>query len=1181
MHKEMKTKIGKGIGLFACALAILLLVFSGVIPGSDSSTGVLYNDQCCPECLKYIQNVPSEGLNGSNALELDPDRWHCPVFNLYCGGGGRRDFTPYDVIEFRFRSPDVDPGNPTFCVRTWNQTSYTVCICNYIEGGIIDNTWRLVSIPLADLETPEWDLGNVETLAWNKDDESRTCYVDDIVLRSVTAQTLITSGDEAPLPESNTVLRLTFGKPYDHESIRNLNNYSIFSNTDPDYQNHVHPVDTGMHYRIQGFSRTKSPIKRYEVFLRFSTPFQNGHEYTLTVKEITDDSGNSMEPTDYLFTYDERSINNHNIKINQVGYLPDRPKIGYVGGYVGDLGGGAWAVGEAGSIFAWDDSNGWRELASPVSSTLRAVAATTENSVWAVGDSGVILHWDGSEWSRINSPTSDDLLAICFGPTNIGWAVGAGGTSIRLIYGEWTPVDTPTNQTLRGVWAGPDDTARAVGDGGTILSWGGGRWISDEQPANCDLYAINGPHDDWLWACGTNGSVIFHRYGHWRTHEDTPSMSATLHTITFDQGGRVWIGGDAGLLWHKPGFGSSPFEVQDSGTGEAIYALARQHGRQFWGVGNNGSLINQTSGDWIARAKLGAKDLYGVFALPYGALRIDDPARQVHINDVETRDTVFTAPLTLRAANWYLSGEDVYSFDFSGLTTPGTYCAYVPGIGLSDTFVIGSDALNHAAYTTARGLFYQRSGTELMEPYAEERFTRPLSHEYDLNGRTIDAAFHDSLPGTPLFSDKVPGEMIDGHGGWHDAGDYGKYLPTAAAALWHLFTSYDLDASQFKDGALNIPESGNGVPDLLDEARWEVDWIARMQADDGGVYHKLTAETWLSGMPHKEEEPRYVFEKTTHDTALAAAVFSCASRLWRHYDSCLADGYLNRAERAWGFLETHPEATPRGGFRNPDGIATGEYNDSDDADNRLWAAAELYRTTGEAKYAEYFGKWWANNNHPQGWNKWQHFYQCAYWAYLRANQPGVNTDMQQAICELIMRNADKLVALTRANPYHNGARLDVPDWIGWGAFTQSSEYAFPLLQAWALCGNQRYLDTAALNLDAQLGANPLSFSFITGLGSRYPRDPLHKVSTYDGVDEPVPGIPVFGVFAHMSNGQRFYCSAQTDENSYPYSYSTMDPYPVLRRYVDAHELVPMSEFTIVDMAITAGVLNLMAGTGGK
>ena len=260
---------------------------------------------------------------------------------------------------------------------------------------------------------------------------------------------------------------------------------------------------------------------------------------------------------------------------------------------------------------------------------------------------------------------------------------------------------------------------------------------------------------------------------------------------------------------------------------------------------------------------------------------------------------------------------------------------------------------------------------------------------------------------------------------------------------------------------------------------------------------------------------------------------------------------------------------------------TGEYNDADDVDNRLWAAAELFRATGKEEYGAYFEKWWADNDHTQGWNNWQHFYRCAYWAYLRSDQPGGYTEIQKDILDGIMRKADQLVTLTEQNPYHNGARLDVPDWIGWGAFTQSSEISFPLLQAWALSSERKYLDAATLNLDAQLGANPLSFCFITGLGVRYPRDPLHKVSLYDGVDEPVPGIPVFGVFAHMSNGQSFYRAAQTDENSYPYSYATTDPYPILRRYVDAHELVPMSEFTIVDMAIAAGVFHLLAGAIGR
>jgi hypothetical protein len=133
-----------------------------------------------------------------------------------------------------------------------------------------------------------------------------------------------------------------------------------------------------------------------------------------------------------------------------------------------------------------------------------------------------------------------------------------------------------------------------------------------------------------------------------------------------------------------------------------------------------------------------------------------------------------------------------------------------------------------------------------------------------------------------------------------------------------------------------------------------------------------------------------------------------------------------------------------------------------------------------------------------------------------------------------------------------------------------------LLQAYTVSRDPKYLTSALLNLDTQLGANPLSMSFITGLGKRFPKDPLHHPSIHDDVKDPVPGIPVFGVAAHLTNNQPYYIAAQKDENSFPHSNTPMDPYPILRRFIDAHELVPMTEFTIIEMAVAAGVFNLLA-----
>ena len=251
-------------------------------------------------------------------------------------------------------------------------------------------------IPISVLSTADWNLTNVERLRWNKDAQNRTYFVDDIVLRDITPPT-ITSLDI----ESDTVLRLTLSERYDPATIRPLAHYALSSSTDPVYATPRAPVDTGMHYRVQGFRGSPAaPAVRYEIFLRFPTPLRNGHAYTLTVQGIADTSGNLIVPVQVPFTYDDRVQTNTNIQVNQVGYRPNAPKVGYVGGYCGDLGGGAWAVGAGGAIFAWDDQSGWQSVLSPVTTTLRAVAATREDDAWAVGDGGVILHWDAAPGSR-------------------------------------------------------------------------------------------------------------------------------------------------------------------------------------------------------------------------------------------------------------------------------------------------------------------------------------------------------------------------------------------------------------------------------------------------------------------------------------------------------------------------------------------------------------------------------------------------------------------------------------------------------------------------------------------------------------------------------------------------------------------------------------------------------------
>ena len=1144
-----------------------------------TTNALLSVTQLSPSCIEYMHQSAGAGRNGSTGLQLEPDPWHTPAYNLYCGSGNRTDFTPFDVVEFYFRCATTNVGDPGFWLNTWNQQSKVIRIQDFIQGGIIDDTWRRVRIPLTNLVTADWTLGNVERLFWGTDSQSRTYFVDDIALR-VTTPPFVTQ----VVPASSTVLSLQLNQRYDFASMRVAAHYTLSSPTDPDFRQGVSASESGILLRIQALDSTYAPINRHQTFIRFATPMKSGHVYTLAVTGVANASHIPIVPATFTFTYDDRTqLNPDAVKVNQVGYLPGRPKRGYVGGYFGELGGGGWSVGDNGSILFWNKYSGWSAVNSPVTNSLRAIAATSETDAWAVGDAGILLHWNGTNWIQSGLLTTNDLNAITFGPQNAGWAVGANGVILNFDGHSWTNFPSPTLQHLRGICVEASFTGTlgtrgwAVGDHGTILRYDGSQWINYASPTTANLLAVASVTDDRVLAVGENSTGLLLSYGLWSQVTSVPNSTTTLRAVAAHPNGGFWAGGDGGQLWVLPGFGYTSLTAIGSGTTNDICSLAFLHARQVWGGTRAGGLISgQLAGDWNARLPVVSSSINGMFALPAGPLRLPDPPPAVTLQDASTGVPVLTVPLALRSANNRLAGEDVYTFDFSSFDTPGNYRAYVPGLGLSYPFRIGSDVYDLAAYHTGRLLYYQRSGTPIVTPYAEPRFARPAAYEYDVNGRRLAAAFDASITNSALYNGEVVGSLRDAHGGWFDAGDYGKYVITGAGTLWYLLTAYDLFPDRFTDGQWNIPESGNGVPDILDEARWELDWMARIQADDGGIYGRVTASQWWDNSPELDNRLVYLTEKTTADTAVAAAVLASASRQWKKFDTNVATFYLSRAQLAWSFLTNHPTNLPVGGSLLPPGWATGVYNDPDDSDNRAWAAAELYRATGQAAYRNAFLAWWATGQHGFGWLEASQFFKQAMWAYLQSNWPDTDPDIQSTIRGVVLSNADNISVNTEGNVYAEGGRLDVPDWIGYGTFCNSTLYSYVSLLAYALTSDSKYLDTAVKNLDVQLGDNPLSECFITGLGSRYPQAPLQGQSVYDNVAEPIPGVPVFGVQSHLSEGDPNAPTVQSDANNYPYCEDSADAFPNLRRYVDNHTLPPMSEWGVGSLAPTLVVFNILS-----
>ncbi len=533
----------------------------------------------------------------------------------------------------------------------------------------------------------------------------------------------------------------------------------------------------------------------------------------------------------------------------------------------------------------------------------------------------------------------------------------------------------------------------------------------------------------------------------------------------------------------------------------------------------------------------------------------------------DTHEVVLNSSPDFRGSDLKLSGELIFDCDFSSFYSPGKYYVYVPGIGRSYDFEISDRVLDAAYYTTARGLFYQRCGMALKEPFADPKWSHGECH---LN----DGYSHDSWLKSSLYNGEPIHQNIPMPMGWHDAGDYGKYATPGLSALYYLLTIYQFYPEKFSDGELNLPESGNGIPDILDEAKHELKWLLKMQADDGGVYERVTTLNWPTTMPDDDLGMRYISEKTTNTTGQFAAIMAMANRIFKPFLPNFADQCLNQAKLAMNFLLAHPDSAPAGGYDpGTAGMGGGDYPDPEgDQDERAWAAAELYKSTGDLNFRNLFDDYWSKHPPFWGWNPFQHHQIAASLAYVTTNHP-IDENKVTNIKQAIVNYAENTLSpRIETNFYRSACRLDVVDFLGWGAYGQSSRYSWDLIMAFYLTGLEKYKKNALLSLDVQLGNNPQNMTYITGLGSKYPMDPLHHPSRHDGSPEPVPGIPIYGPSAHLAMSNPYDLAIQSKSNLYPAGENTTDPYPALRRFYGISSNVGMSEFNVIDMAITSSVI---------
>lgn len=490
------------------------------------------------------------------------------------------------------------------------------------------------------------------------------------------------------------------------------------------------------------------------------------------------------------------------------------------------------------------------------------------------------------------------------------------------------------------------------------------------------------------------------------------------------------------------------------------------------------------------------------------------------------------------------AGARAYRLDLTPLTDPGTYRLVVPGVGCSEAFGVGDVWAHHAFYVHLKGLYHQRCGTAIEAPFS--RWTRAACH-------TSLGVTDAEPPGFIPEATPVEG-TLQGGGGHHDAGDFDVRLVHTLVAGW-LLSAYELYPSKFVDGQLDIPESGNGIPDLLDEALYSLRAWENLQAEDGGIragfetyrhpaYGQVDAAT--------DDLPYRTYRTYGHTTLAGGALMAYAARLVRPFDAARAEGLLARARRAWAFYERHRE--------DP------EYRWSPGA--RLFAGCQLYLATGEASFhdamadaaATVFGldgrkATWpaqhlghlANLNYVDGGMVLSHYFA----GYLLETKVDRRPELVKALRDSILRQAEEVKkALER--PGFAYVRLG-----DWGLSTAQGRYADYLFHAHRLTGDRTYVDLAARLADFTLGANPAGRSFTTGLGHRPPFNPC-SLDSYTAIARglgPVPGLVVYGLTT-TTGGAPYEMAVRTQ------MHPAFDQTPPGRRYTDGWSLIMQNEYTV-------------------
>lgn len=474
------------------------------------------------------------------------------------------------------------------------------------------------------------------------------------------------------------------------------------------------------------------------------------------------------------------------------------------------------------------------------------------------------------------------------------------------------------------------------------------------------------------------------------------------------------------------------------------------------------------------------------------------------------------------------SGDNVHILDFSEYDGSGTGYTLTSGDATSWQFDI-SDNLYSTMLTDSLNYFYQnRSGIDIESQYISSG---------DANALARSAGHNPDNAQTELVWGYNDSYSLDVTGGWYDAGDHGKYVVNGGISAWTMQNQYERtlynensSSSLYADGAMNIPESGNNYPDLLDEARYELEFMLKMIVPDGYeyagmVHHKIHDDKWtaLGVAPADDTKERILKPPTTAATLNLAAVMAQGYRLWKDLDPAFAEQCLTASKNAYEAAQKHPDMYAP----FDEAIGGGAYGDNNVTDEFYWAACELYLATGDSSYhddlkkSDYYLKvptelGGGEDIDSVGSMDWGNTAALGSLSLVLVKD-GLDDSEVKDLTDNVVSASEYYISLEQSQGYgiplkQSTVAVDAGDestaitGYPWGSNSFVANNAIIMAYAYDLTEDSVHLNGVVSAMDYLLGRNPLDYSYVTGYGYHATTYPHHRWWA-NAVDESFPMAP--------------------------------------------------------------------------